>query len=158
MDPPGEGMDGSEDLRRTYRQTAIVCGAIAASVLVYAVAVEVLRSQRSPGGVGVDVGLLRYAFYLIAGVEGLAVPVVRRRIETGPGCPGTVLVRLRTGAMAGAALAEASAVLGLVLFVLAGRRQDFYLLAGWSLVLQLAHFPRYARWEEAARTAARQHG
>jgi hypothetical protein len=60
--------------------------------------------------------------------------------------------------MAGAALAEASAVLGLVLFVLAGRRQDFYLLAGWSLVLQLAHFPRYARWEEAARTAARQHG
>jgi hypothetical protein len=56
------------------------------------------------------------------------------------------------------ALAEAAAVIGLVLFLLAGRRLDFYLLAGWSLLLQLFHFPRYERWEEAARTAARHPG
>jgi len=69
-----------------------------------------------------------------------------------------VLARLRTGALVAAALAEVPAVLGLVLFVLAGRRADFYLLAGWSLLLQLVHFPRQERWEEAARAAARRPG
>jgi hypothetical protein len=57
-----------------------------------------------------------------------------------------------------ASLAEAAAVLGLVLFLLAGRRADFYLLASWSLLLHLFHFPRYERWEEAAKTAARRPG
>jgi hypothetical protein len=69
-----------------------------------------------------------------------------------------VLARLRTGAITAASLAEAPAVLGLVLFLLAGRRQDFYLLAGWSLLLHLFHFPRRERWEEAARAAARRAG
>jgi hypothetical protein len=50
-------MDSSEDLRRTYRETAIVCGAMVASVLIYAVVVEVLRTQRPPGGVGAGANL-----------------------------------------------------------------------------------------------------
>ena len=53
-----------------------------------------------------------------------------------------------------ASLAEAPALLGLVLSLLAGRRQDFYVLAGWSLLLHLFHLPRLERWEEAARTSA----
>ena len=149
-------MDGSDDLRRTYRGTAIVCGAMVASVLLYAVVAEVLRTQLPSGGVGAgaNVDLLRYAFYLLAGVEGLAIPFVRRAIEAPPGDQASVLARLRTGALVAAALAEAPAVLGLVLFVLAGRRWDFYLLAGWSLLLQLVHFPRHERWEGAVRAAA----
>jgi F0F1-type ATP synthase membrane subunit c/vacuolar-type H+-ATPase subunit K len=153
-------MDGSEDLRRTYRETVIVCGAMVASVLIYAVVVEVLRTQRPPGGViaGANVDLLRYAFYLLAGIEGLAIPFVRRAVEAGPTVRGSILARLRTGALVAASLAEAAAVMGLVLFMLAGRRLDFYLLAGWSLLLQLVHFPRRERWEEAARTAAHRPG
>jgi hypothetical protein len=57
-----------------------------------------------------------------------------------------------------AALAEAPAVLGLVLFLLAGHRADFYLLAGWTLLLHLSHFPRYERWEQETRAAARRPG
>ena len=153
-------MDGSEDLRRTYRETAIVCGAMVASVLLYAVVVEVLRTRlpAGGGGAGVNVDLLRYAFYLLAAIEGLAIPFVRRAVEAGPAVRGILLARLRTGALVAAALAEAAAVKGLVRFLLAGRRLDFYLLAGWSLLLQLFHFPRYERWEEAARTAARHPG
>ena len=150
-------MDGSEDLRRTYRETAIVCGAMVASVLLYAIVVEVLRTQLPPGGVGagVNVDVLRYAFYLLAGIEGLAIPFVRRAVEAGSAARGRLPARLRTGALVAAALAEAPAVMGLVLFLLAGARRDFYALAGWSLLLQLFHFPRYERWEGAARTAAR---
>jgi F0F1-type ATP synthase membrane subunit c/vacuolar-type H+-ATPase subunit K len=155
-------MDGSEDLRRTYRETAIVSGALGASTLIYAVIVEVLRTRARlpPGGAGaaVNVAVLRYAFYFLAGVEGLAIPFVRRAVEAGPALRGSLLARLRTGSIVGAALAEVPAILGLVLFLLAGARADFYALAGWSLVLQLFHFPRYERWEESARTAARQHG
>jgi hypothetical protein len=128
-----------------------------ASVVIYAVAVELLRTRLGPGGAapGVPADLLRYAFYLLAGVEGLAIPFVRRAVEALPGDRASVPARLRTGAVAVAALAEVPAVMGLVLFVLAGRRWDFYLLAGWSLLLQLRHFPRRERWAEAAGAAAR---
>jgi len=88
-------MDGFEDLRRTYRDAAIVCGALVASVLIYTVVVEVLRTQLPPGGVGsgISTDLLRYAFYLLAGVEGLAIPSCGARSRRGPGseracCPG----------------------------------------------------------------------
>jgi hypothetical protein len=153
-------MDGSEGLRRTYRETAIACGAMGASVLIYAVVVEVLRTRLPPGGVGagIDADLLRYVFYLLAAVAGLAIPLLRRTAEAGPAVRGNVSARLRAGALVTASVAEAPAVLGLVLFLLAGRRQDFYPLAGWSLLLHLFHFPRYERWEEAARAAARRPG
>ena len=133
-----------------------MCGALVASVLIYAVAVEVLRTRLPPGGAapGVNADLLRYAFYLLAGIEGLAIPFLRRAVEAAPGDRASVLARLRTGALVAAALAEAPAVMGLALFVLAGRRSDFYLLAGWSLLLHLVHFPRQERWEEAARVGA----
>ena len=91
----------------------------------------------------------------MAGVEG---PFARRAAEVGDGVQGSVLVRLRAGALVVAGLAEAPAVLGLVLFLLAGSRQDVYLLAGWSLLLHLFHVPCFERWEEAARPAARRPG
>jgi len=69
-----------------------------------------------------------------------------------------VLPRLRAGALVTAALAEVPALVGLVRFVLTGRSWDFYLLAAWSLLLQLVHFPRRERWAEAARAAARRPG
>ena len=119
-------MTGSDDLLRTYRRTALVCGALAVSVLIYAILVEVLRTRLPPAGVGLDVSVLRYVFYLVAGIEGLSIPVARRAAEAG----GSV----------------------------AARRADFYVLASWSLLLHLFHFPRYERWEEAAKTAARQPG
>jgi F0F1-type ATP synthase membrane subunit c/vacuolar-type H+-ATPase subunit K len=153
-------MDGSEEVRRTYREAAIVCGAMVASVLIYAVVVEVLRTGRSPDGTGggAHVDLLRYAFYFLAGIEGLAIPFVRRAVEAGPAAGGSLLARLRAGALVTASLAEVPAVLGLVLALLAGSRLDFYLLAGWSLLLQVFHFPRQERWEDAVRMAARRSG
>jgi hypothetical protein len=154
-------MDGYQDVRRAYRDTAIMCGAIVASVVIYAVVVEVLSARLPRGGVGAGVvtDVLRYAHYVVAGVVGLAIPVARRWAETAmASSEGTVLSRLRTGALVAASLAEAPAVLGLVLFLLGRRRDDFYALAGWSLLLHLFHFPRLERWEEAARTAARRGG
>lgn len=147
-------MDGHQDVRRIYRETAIVCGAMVASVLIYAVVVEGLRGRLPPGGAGAGLvpDVLRYALYVLAGVEGLAIPYARRAAEAV--VRGHVLARLRAGALVAASLAEAPAVLGLVLFLLAGRREDFYVLAGWSLLLHVVHFPRVERWEEAARTVA----
>jgi hypothetical protein len=153
-------MDDSEDLPRTYRSTAVVCGALMASVVLYSVVVEVLRTRLPPGGVGagLEVQFLRLLFFLVASVQGLAIPFVRRTVEAGPQARGGIVARLRTGALVAAALGEAPAVLGLVLFVLTGRRADFYLLAGWSLLLQLFHFPRRERWAEAARATAHRPG
>ncbi len=147
-------MNGSQDLRRAYRETAVACGAMLASVVIYAVVVEVLGPRLSPAGAGGGHAAasdgLRYAFYLLAGAGGLVIPGVRRLAETGVRSGGPA--RLRVGALVAASLAEAPAVLGLVLFILTGRRADFYLFAAWSLLLQLFHFPRYEQWEEATRT------
>ena len=131
-----------------------MCGAMVAAVLIYAVVVEVLRTRLPQGDVGAGlVGVvLRYAFYLLVGVAGLAIPFARRAAEAGG--RRNEVARLRTDALVAASLAEAPALLGLVLSLLAGRRQDFYVLAGWSLLLHLFHLPRLERWEEAARTSA----
>ena len=135
-------MDADQAVRRAFRETTIVCGAMVASVLIYAVVVEVLRARLPPGGVGAGLvgDVLRYAFYLLAGVARLAIPFARRAAEAGGG-----ETRLRGSGRKPwwrPPSAEAPAVLGFALYLLAGRRQDFYVLAGWSLLLHLLHLPR----------------
>jgi|GEM_PF-3056100 hypothetical protein len=39
-----------------------------------------------------------------------------------------------------------------ILFLRGGLYRDFYLLLAYSLLLQLAYFPRYGRWEEWVRS------
>ena len=147
-------MDAGQAVRRPFRETTIVCGAMVASVLIYAVVVEVLRARLPPGDGGAALigDVLRYAFYFLAGGAGLAIPFARRPARFGR--RRNEVARLRTEALVAASLAEAPAVLGLVLYLLAGRRQDFYVLAVWSLLLHPFHLPRLERWEEAARTPA----
>jgi hypothetical protein len=56
--------------------------------------------------------------------------------------------------VAGLALAEVPAVLGLTLFLLGGYNRDFYYLLLVSLVLAFMYFPRASVWE--ARLASSQ--
>jgi hypothetical protein len=46
------------------------------------------------------------------------------------------------------ALCESIAIYGLILFLIGGRRFDFYSLVILSLIFFAVTFPRYAQWEE----------
>lgn len=148
-------MPARPELEGAYRTTALVCGAVVAATVVYAVVVEVIRASFEPfEGFAPSPGLafLRYGLYGLGFGHGLVIEVMRRHVLASlPRDPTAALGRLRTSAIATAALAEAAAVYGLVLFLLAGAASDFYLLVAWSLALQLVYFPRRERWAERLR-------
>ncbi|MBW1991699.1 MAG: hypothetical protein JRI59_06220, partial [Deltaproteobacteria bacterium] len=52
------------------------------------------------------------------------------------------------------ALCEAVAVFGLVLFLLTGNWQVFYIFFAFSLLLFYLHYPKYEAWEKIVAAAA----
>jgi uncharacterized membrane protein YbhN (UPF0104 family) len=95
----------TQDLKKTYKTSAILYVAFMLSLVIYLIVFEVLKA-RIPDFQGmmekIDFPWLRYAFY----------------------------------------------ALGLVLFFLSGRAQDFYVLLIVSVILFVMYFPRYVNWEE----------
>lgn len=146
---------GPGGLESAYRNAAITCGAMAASTLFYAAVVAVISVVQTPfeGFAGQDQApTLRISLWAVAALEVGLIGLVRRalltraRSEVAATQPG----RLVTAAVITAAMAEAPAVLGLVLFMLFGLRADFYALFALSLALQAVYFPRLDGWRQWA--------
>jgi hypothetical protein len=146
-------MDLSNELRKTFRQTVIISGAMAASLLVYAVVLEVIRATIKPFQGFWPISnsqAIRYLFY------GAAVAVIvlirllsRALLKSGPQeGPSAFFNRLARATILTAALSEIPVVLGFVLFILTGSSRDFYYLFLVSLVLEFMYFPRYRYWED----------
>jgi hypothetical protein len=93
---------------------------------------------------------LRYVFY---GISIILVLLLRRlpawSVAGSQASDSQRIARLFQVSVLTSALCEIPAILGLVLALLTGRRQDFYFLVGLALILFLLHFPRRTRWEEA---------
>ena len=148
-------MKESVGLETAYRIAAIICGAMAASTVLYALVVEVISVFQAPfeGFVPSSQPLiLRTALWTLAIVEAGVIGLVRRALlarSRSEGVEGQAR-RLITMAVVSAALAEVPAILGLVLFMLAGLRGDFYALLALSLALQTVYFPRLDGWREWA--------
>src|SRR5260370_4547414 len=128
---------------------AMIYGAMMGSVLLYAVAVEVVNLSQAPfsGFAGTPLDpMVRYALWGVALVQVMLILVVRRSLlakSPGP-APGASI------AIVTAALAEIPAVLGLVLFMVSGLRADFYALLTLSLLLLATWFPRLPCLRECA--------
>ena len=150
---------GPGGLEAAYRNAAIICGAMAASTLFYAVVVEVINAVQAPfeGFAGPSgASSLRIAIWTLAVFEAGVIGIVRRALlaRARAEAASTHAARLVTTAVITAGLAEVSAILGLVLFMLFGLRADFYALLSLSLALQAVYFPRLDGWREwAARPA-----
>lgn len=146
-------MDLSDEIRRSFRQTVIISGTMAASLLVYALVHEVIKAAIKPflGFLQVsNIQTLRFLFY------GAAVAVIiltrllnrallRDRPEEGPFAFADRLARVT---MLTAALSEIPVVLGFVFFILTGSSRDFYYLFLVSLILEFMYFPRRRAWQE----------
>lgn len=149
-------MEPDSSLQRVFRTTVLISGAMVASLFLYALLVELIRTQLKPfpGVLGAGLGhpTLRYAFYAAAvGAVVLVRLAARSALKVRPGEDQRGLVsRLSRASVVTSALAEIPAVLGLVLFLLTGLSRDFYPLLFVSLFLEFMYFPRLRVWQDLA--------
>ena len=147
-------MRGSQDLSRSlttlkarYLAVNFIGLAMIAAVFVYAGVVELIKWQLAPfaGFAKLDprtVGLLTYGFLALAAAQFGIIKVVQKILPT------RSADNLTQAAVITFALCEAVAVLGLVLFLLAGNPMDFYIFMLISLGFFYLFFPKYKQWEQ----------
>jgi hypothetical protein len=150
-------MRGSRDLARSlttlkarYLAVNFIGLAMIASVFVYAGVVELLKWQMAPfAGFAKlapgTVALIKYIFLALAAAQFGVIKAVQK-IR-----PASSVEKLSLTAIITFALCESVAVLGLVLFMLAGNSLDFYIFMLISLGFFYLFFPKYEQWEERVR-------
>jgi len=150
-------MRGSRDLARSlttlkarYLVVNFIGLAMIAAVFVYAGVVEVIKWKLAPftGFAGLEpqtVDLLKYVFLALAAAQFGVIKAVQKILPT------RSVENLATAAIITFALCESVAVLGLVLFLLAGNSMDFYIFMVISLGFFYLFFPKYEQWEERVR-------
>ena len=89
--------------------------------------------------------LLKYAFLALAAAQFGIIKVVQKIL------PARSVDNLSQAAVITFALCESVAVLGLVLFLLAGNALDFYIFMVISLGFFTLFFPKYDQWEQRLR-------
>jgi F0F1-type ATP synthase membrane subunit c/vacuolar-type H+-ATPase subunit K len=142
-------------LETAFRMAVIICGAMAASTVLYALAVAAISVSQSPFegfAPSAQPSILRTSLWTAAIVEAGLIGLVRRALlarSRSEGAAGQAR-RLIATAVVTAALAEVPVILGLALFMLSGLRGDFYALLALSLALQAVYFPRLDGWREWA--------
>jgi hypothetical protein len=139
-------------LKARYLAVNFIGLAMIAAVFVYAGVVELIKWQMAPfaGFAKLDthtVSLLKYVFLAIAGAQYGVIKVFQKILlaKSAGNLPQTAIITF--------ALSESVAVLGLVLFLLAGNAMDFYIFMVISLGFFYLFFPKYAQWEEVVKAA-----
>jgi len=142
-----------ENLKKAHQMALTLNASIIGTLIIYAIVVEIIRKQFAPftgfGGLP-DKTLIRYLFYGIVVVNIFVIRFLRNTMLRKSSSDDTqsLIRKLFRSAVITAALCEVPALLGLLLFLLAGSIRDFYQLAGLSFILVFLHFPRYGNWEE----------
>jgi hypothetical protein len=157
-------MEPESELKTAFRTTVIITGALVACLFLYALMVELIRSELKPF-LGLLVSgfrrqTLRYLFF------GAAVGAViwirfagRSLLRMTPGEDVHRLIsRLSRTSVITSSLGELPAVLGFALFLLTGFSRDFYILLFVSLFLEFMYFPRFKVWQDLARERFLQRG
>ena len=147
-----ELMENFEDLKKTYRISAIVYVAFMISLVIYLIVFQVLKAniQDFQGLMEkIDFPWLRYAFYGLGLMQIFLIKFIRESATKSIAQVDLKFLssHLQKMSMISAVLCEIPAMLGLVLFFLSGSDKDFYFLLIVSLVLFVLYFPRYRNWE-----------
>jgi len=142
-------------LKSRYLAVNFIGLAMIASVFVYAGVVELIKWQLAPfaGFAKLDphtVALIKYAFLALAAAQFGIIKAVQKIL------PAPSVEKLSLTAVITFALCEAVAVLGLVLFLLAGNAMDFYVFMLISLGFFYLFFPKYEQWEQRVKAGGSQ--
>jgi len=153
-----------EDLRKQYLILRIIGGAMIASIFIYAGVTEWIRANNDSFAGFVKpvppMDILRSALIAFALFEFVLINVLRKLFKSGK-LDAFLKASARGGSVAFApfmsfsmitfALSESICIFGLVLFLIAGSRIDFYIFFVLSLAAYAINFPRFADMEDWAR-------
>jgi hypothetical protein len=139
-------------LKARYLTVNFIGLAMMGAVFAYAGVVEVIKWQWAPftGFARLDphtAELLRYIFLALAAGQYAMIKLIRKIVlaQSLDNLPQAAIITL--------ALCESVALLGLVLFLLAGNSLDFYIFMVISLGFFYLFFPKYEQWEEMVSAA-----
>jgi hypothetical protein len=140
-------------LKARYLAVNFIGLAMIAAVFVYAGVVEVIKWQWAPfaGFAKLEphtAALIKYVFLALAAAQFGIIKTVQKILPT------RSADNLSQAAVITFALCETVAVLGLVLFLLAGNAVDFYIFMAISLGFFYLFFPKYEQWEERLRAGS----
>ena len=142
----------AESVKKAYFAAAAAAGGIIVTIVFYTVVVEILKGKSYAAPVQPPAAYaLKYLFYIIGAGALLVLKFAGRALQEKKATPEATVKALTTLAVLRAAVCELPAIAGLVLFLLTRYHLDFYLLAVFSLALEIYHFPRLAAWEERLR-------
>lgn len=153
-------------MQASFKTIQILYFAMAGSLFIYAGIAHILRSSEflPEPMILTQLTFLRYGFYILAlsifvlvlwlRKTLLSLEAIRPQVLQGENVE-QIIVR---GHVILFALCEVPGILGLVLFFLSRSLQDFYLLAGLSLLGFLSSYPNQGWWEEIKREIARLKG
>ncbi len=142
-------------LKKTYRTNKFIGFALAASLLVYALIVEVFKFQEISLNLLPTplVDKLRFIFVFLSFAAYFIISYLNKKVlvKKPADTHEALLGKLTLANLISLALCELPAFFGLVLFLCSGNPRDFYLLLMLSLLLFYAYFPRYGFWANYSR-------
>jgi hypothetical protein len=142
-------MENTTDLQKELRKTVIMAWAMTASILMYAVVVEVIRMQNHPfTGFAPGAAPPKDALFVGALLAFIGIRLVRNAILKGADASAeSRLNRLRTATIVSLVMTDIPALLGLVSFLLTGNTQEFYVMMALSIAAVALYFPKLNHWE-----------
>ena len=148
-------MTTNDKLAKAYQTNKIISYALAASILVYAVIVEILRFKGTtlyplPPAV---LEKLSFVFVFLSFALYFIINFVNQKllVKTPADTQEKLLQKLTLANIVSLALSELPALFGLVLFLGSGNPRDFYLLLIISVLLFYFFFPKFSFWSTWSR-------
>jgi hypothetical protein len=148
-------MNPDDALEKAYGTNKIISIAMAGSLLIYVIIVEVLKFQ------GITLTMfpatlldkLRFIFVFLSFAAYFIISFINKKVlvRKPDDSQAALLGKLTLANIISLALCELPALFGLVLFLGSGNPRDFYLPLILSLLLFYAFFPRYSFWSNWSR-------
>ena len=148
-------MNPDDALEKAYGTSKIISTAMAGSLLIYVIIVEILKFQ------GITFAMvpapildkLRFVFVFLSFAAYFIINFVSNKVlvKKPAASHEELLGKLALANIISLALCELPALFGFVLFLGSGNPRDFYLLLIMSLLLFYAFFPRYSFWSNWSR-------
>lgn len=137
------------EIQKELRKMVLLAWAMGASIIVYLLIAQIIRMQHQPfQGFAPGSSPSKEVFLVGSLIAFIGIRMVRNAILKGAGSdPGARLKRLRMATVASLAMAEIPAILGLVLFLLTGNTEDFYVLVALSLIAVALYYPKLHHWQ-----------
>ena len=139
--------------KASYKNTVIIWGAMAFSIVLYIVVVELLKLGEVDPAEKEQMNLLKMVFWTIAASYVFIIPFLKKVMLKPEGeqmTPSSTYSpeKLQTYSLITFAIAESVCIYGLVFYILFHSKTDFYILAAVSCAYFFWLFPKKSEWPE----------